>query len=174
MKDKMKKYRALLLVAICSASLIAFSYGYVVFNSRAVLASPRLGAPIRTGPTSGLGGSGGYLNDEVSIWVATDPADVPVPSSWNNKDNWKIGLRSTALDNMSLVFVQVTSAATSNSMFVSTGAGDSSSLASNAIKIIFRLPDSILPGLYDLYVGFKNDLSSFNTCWPWQSSLTKP
>lgn len=155
-----KKFRAMLLVAICSASLIAIFYGYTVWNSRAVLMSPRLGSPIRTSPSDGSGGSGGFLPGEISIWVATDPADVPIPSAWTNKDNWKIGLRHVALENMSLQFVQVTSAATSNAMFVSTGAGDSSSLASNAVKITFTVPDSFLPGLYDLHVGFKNDLSA--------------
>lgn len=159
---KIKNYLVFILIGAFSVTLVAGSFGYVALSARAMLVNPRLGTPMRTPAASGNATAEGYLDGTLSIYVGTDPADAMVPRAWLDKAQWEIGFTSTMLDNAPLVKGEVTSIETTSNVFVSYGAGDSSWLSQNAIRIGVRVPASIQPGSYNLHVGFKQALAAAN------------
>ncbi len=146
-----------LAVIILSAVAVAGSFLTVTTGARAILVNPRLGSPVRAPATTGAGPAGEYIEEPFSIWVGTDPADAPVPSSWLSAGNWHVGLVPNALGRAQGVTCLVATTTAGSSPFVSYGTGDSSPLSQNAVRLGLRLPKSVQPGAYDLHVGFEVD-----------------
>ncbi len=154
-----RKSQAVLICSLISSAVIVSA---IVINSttaRAILISPRLGAPLRAWPARGPNDTPGpndNLDQTFSAWVGTDPADVPVPASWLEKDNWKVHLQFSTLANCSPYACVVKSVSLDSNDFILGGVGDSSALVGNKIRLDFTLPASILPGLYHLHLTFNS------------------
>ncbi|MHA1679514.1 MAG: metallophosphoesterase family protein [Promethearchaeota archaeon] len=157
-----KKHAAWISMLVFSAGLISGTFGFIISRSRAVLVNPRLGSPLCSTPTTGSGAPGTFLNEPLSIWVGTDPADVPVPNQWLSPSNWAVGFSYASLDNATRVDGTVIRASKDSNAFVSTGGGDSSLLTRNAVRLDVNIPASIAPGSYNLHVAFKQSLASAN------------
>lgn len=158
-----RKTVALAVIATFSAAVVAGALGHVFTHARAILVNPRLGTPLRAPSTSGTGLPGTFLDGTLSLWVGTDPADVPVPASWLDVTSWEVGLVPVVLENAPMVMTRVDASTPTTNTFVSYGGGDSSWLAQNAVRLDVSLPASIQPGTYDLHVGFGRSLATATT-----------
>lgn len=150
-----------LLPMIIFSSFIIATYSYSVINARAILISPRLGAPICTSPTDGTW-QNTKLSENIHIIVGIEPNEVLVPNQWMEKTNWDVRISHSALDCADLIELDVISIKKINNPFSSFGIEDSSILTLNAIDIELSIPKQIDPCLYDLFIGFKTDLSSIS------------
>jgi hypothetical protein len=148
---KQKQIMALILGILVSVTIFIPTAVSINNNIRAELIYPRMGASIRTSPTEGSQSAKEWLEKPISIWISTDPAMGLLPNQWNKKSLWMIGLEASVISNMSLVICDV--------IEISQGRMDAIMDRSLALEIIVKIPGTIEPGLYNLHVAFKHNLT---------------
>jgi hypothetical protein len=146
---------------IISSSIIGILMNNVSKHARATLVSPRFGAPIQGSPTPGLGkNTTQFLTDTITIWVAPDPAEAPIPSAWKKAENWYGALLPSALRTANctpLVVKRIYQG--SNPLILFGGNLDANPIIPTAIAIEFYVPGDIAPVLYDIVIGFQNPIT---------------
>jgi predicted MPP superfamily phosphohydrolase len=147
----------ILISAVLSSSFFVGSYIYAAMNARAVLISPRLGAPLCASASDGSWDST-PLENNIRIMVGIEPYELLIPLDWMEPDNWNISIAYSALDNTDLIDLTIVSIAKVFNSFSSLGIDDTSIWIKNAIEIELRIPSQIDSCLYDIYIGFKMDL----------------
>jgi hypothetical protein len=156
-KDRNRKIIALGLSIAVTVIGFAFLYAPIISDSRAVLISPRFGAPVRVLPGLGNSGTGEEIG-AVSLIVAVEPAEAIIRTEWLNLDNWEIGLSTSFLENAPIEAVKIKSIEKIPCPFTSLGFQDSAIYAQNAIQIVISIPDTFMPGLYHVHLGYKHEI----------------
>ncbi|MFX0103557.1 MAG: metallophosphoesterase family protein [Candidatus Hodarchaeota archaeon] len=156
-----KKIQALIIIGVCSTIGI-YMGSTVINNATATLVYPRLGAGMR-GPAS-LGTftseTGGYSTKKITFWVASDPAESPIPASWLDKNNWDVALIPSVMPTANCTPLRVDGVALGNNQLVLFGGGlDVNPTIPSALGIECSIPNTIPPVMYNLVIGFKQEIS---------------
>lgn len=157
-----RKSWSLAIVGIISLGLIIGAVSFTTTSCRAVLISPRLGAPVRTAPVQGSSlstGNQGFIPGETSLWIGTDPAENPIPTGWLSASKWRVVIAFSGLDNCPLVECEVKRVTGASNPFVVLGGGDSAVVRVNALRVDFVIPANIEPGLYSIHVTFQKEFT---------------
>jgi len=162
MKVSKQLLRVLIISTIFSSSLFVGVYVYGALNARAILISPRIGAPICASASDGTWDST-PLGASINIIVGIEPNDLMVPLDWLNINNWEIGLAHSSLDNCSIIDLTIVAITAVSNPFTSLGLEDSSIWTKNAVEIEASIPQQIDACLYDLYIAYGMELDELQT-----------
>ena len=160
--NRAKAVGSIFVLVILISSSIAVFFIIPATKARAILISPRLGVPMRGPSVEGYRNSSGIAG-QVEIQISIEPIDVPIPSRWLNKENWKVYLVPSVLRSgiSYLLSVETVKRIDNPSVFISEGL-DTSNLYETAISLVCNIPNSLHPVLYDIIVAFSTTESQIN------------
>lgn len=152
--------KSVFIIAFSCTVLILFTYP-VSANSRAVIISPRLGCALQGPRTAGRGlNKTEFLNDTLSVYIAPDPPESPIPAEWRQESFWSVALVPSVLEGIDCIVLQVETIRTRVNSFSAFGGGlGQNPLYPSAVELVCKIPANIEPVVYDLAVSFKQAIS---------------
>nr|MDO8110105.1 metallophosphoesterase [Candidatus Sigynarchaeota archaeon] len=149
------------IILACFAAAGVYMVFTVDSNAAAAIVYPRFGCPLRGPFSPGPGmNTSDYLDETLTVWVAPDPAENPIPLQWLDKSNWNVALVPAVIPNASCISLLVESVATGmNSMVLFGGTMDVNPIAPTALGITCKVPADIVPVTFHLAIGFKTAIT---------------
>lgn len=149
-----------LLVGLC-ASVIFIMVSSVDSNATATIVYPRFGCAIQGPRTAGPGfNTTRHLEEEVTFWVAPDPVESPIPTSWYAKSNWAVALTPSVMPTANCTPLQVIDIISGPNQLVLFGGGlDVNPVYPSAVGLVCKVPADIAPVTHNLAIGFKTPLT---------------
>jgi hypothetical protein len=156
-----KFIKSLLLVGIISVSIWGVLAFFVSSNARAILVSPRIGSAIQGSPSYNPGtNTTNFLELPITVWVAPDPSESPIPREWLNKNHWSVALIPAYMPTADCLVLKVEDVITGQNTGVLFGSAlDTGSIIPTAVGLVCSIPADAWPVMYHLAVGFRTPIT---------------
>ncbi|MHA1341217.1 MAG: metallophosphoesterase family protein [Promethearchaeota archaeon] len=156
--------RIIILFCICGSALFL---GFNIFPNysyaRAILVFPRLGVALQGPEVLGSNFNGdpsvNFCNERITIWIAPDPPESPVPLAWYDPKLWNVAIVPSALPTANLTILPVEKVISGKSKGTIFGPFSLNNLYDSAVGIVCKVPKYIEPVTYNLIIGFREDIS---------------
>lgn len=150
-----------LLFVILIGTITGIFTNYMQNNSRAILASPRIGNALQGPRVDGPGlNTTDFCLDTITIWIASDPSETPIPADWKTITNWNVAVIPAVLPTANCTLLPIQEIKIGKNTGSTFGAIDENPIFSTALGLVCKVPANLSPLTYHIAVGFKEVINT--------------